>query len=257
MNSSNKIITEFESKYGFLLNLINKNNTVNIQNDLYRVRIANKSENILETEQLSYPKTNVSSGRCNFENNPIFYCSDKSTTAISETLKYTNPSNKHLFLSVWRLKPDKDINIFPLINKAKQKGLLKDIDPLSIITDETKRNISRKQLLEIEKYFYDADHSKSASICHILFKRKILPCDCIFYPSIIDSETGINISLKTDFVDKSLAFQRAYKFELFGGPENYKMKLLKYTLSKNKFKWLPPNPEQILFRALTEKDLGL
>src|SRR5690606_24374967 len=145
------------------------------------------------------------------------------------TLKYKNPLNQYLYLSVWKLKSDKDINIFPLIGKANQKGQVKDIDILKVITDKKKRNIARKQLLEIERYFYDADHSKSASICHILFNRKILPCDCIFYPSIIDSETGINISLKTDFVDKSLEFQRAYKFELFGKLRNYKMELLKYT----------------------------
>lgn len=256
-NSSDEIISELTSKYGFLLNLINKSNTENLQTDLYRVRITNKYENITEPEQLSYPKFNVSSGRCNFENEPIFYCSDKSTTAIAETLKYKNPLNHYLYLSVWKLKPDNNINIFPLVEKAKQKGLVKDLDILKIISDEEKKNIVKKQLLEIEKYFYDVDHSKSASISHILFNRKIFPCDCIFYPSIIDTETGINISLKTEFVDKNLSFQRAYKFELFGEKGNYKTELLKYTLSKSEFKWQTPNLEQLLFRILVKKDLGL
>jgi hypothetical protein len=256
-NSSNEIITELTSKYGFLLNLINKSNTENFQNDLYRVRIANKYEKIVEPEQLSYPKDNVSAGRCNFENHPVFYCNDKSTTAIAEILKYKNPINQYLYLSVWKLKPSYDINIFPLLGKAKQKGLVKDMDILKIISNEEKRKMANKQLLEIEKYFYDFDHSKSASICHILFNRKILPCDCIFYPSIIDTETGINISLKTDFVDKILTFQRAYQIELFGNSGNFKIEILNYTLSKSKFKWQKPDLKQLLCRTLVQKDLGL
>lgn len=256
-NSSNEIITELTLKYGFLLSVINKSNTTNFQNDLYRVRIANKDEKILEPGQLSYPKSKVGAGRCNFENNPIFYCSDKSTTAIAEILKYKNPLDHYLYLSVWKLKSGKDINIFPLLDKAKKKGLVKDIDILKFISNEEKKNIAKKQLLEIEKFFYDADHSKSASICHIIFNRKILPCDCIFYPSIIDRETGINIALNTDFVDKNLIFQRAYKFELFGESGNYKTDFLNYTLSQNEFKWEKPNFEQLLFRTLVKKDLGL
>jgi len=258
--SSNKIITELTSKFGFLLNLINKNYTDDFQNDLYRLRITNKYENIVEPEQLSYPKDKVSAGRCNFENQPVFYCSDKSTTAIAEILKYKNPLNQYLYLSVWKLKPGYDINIFPLLGKAKQKGLVKDMDILKIISNEEKRKMANEQFLEIEKYFYDLNHSKSASICHIMFNRKYLPSDCIFYPSIIDTETGINISLKTDFVDKTLSFQRAYQIELFENSKNsgeFKIEILNYTLSKSNFKWQKPNLEQILFRALVQKDLGL
>lgn len=253
-NSSDKIISDLTSKYGFLLNLRNENNTQNFQHDLFRVRIANKHEHINGQEQLSYPKSNVSSGRCNFENDPIFYCSDKSTTAIAETLKYKNPIDNYLYLSVWRLKFGMNINIFPFLDRAKQEGLLVDIDVLGVISDEEKRNIAKKQLLEVEEYFYDIDHSKSASICHILFNRKNFPCDCIMYPSFIAAETGINVSIKTDFVDKYLMFQRAYKFELFGEKGDYKMNLLSSTISKGEFVWEIPSSNQIPLNTLV-KDL--
>lgn len=46
-NFSNDIIHQLTSDYGFLLNLVNLNNTVNFQNYLYRVRIAKKGVDIL------------------------------------------------------------------------------------------------------------------------------------------------------------------------------------------------------------------
>lgn len=255
---SNEIISELMSKYGMLLNVINKNKTENFQNDLYRVRIANKTENITEPAQLSYPKINVGLGRCNFENEPVFYCSDLSTTAIAEMLKYKNPTNQYLYLSVWKFKPNFNINIFPLLNKAKSKGLTDKVDILNIISDKKKRHLAKKQLLDIEKFFYDTDHSISASICNILFKRNTFPCDCIFYPSIIEEEKGINISIKPDFVDKVLSFERAYKFELFEIEKgHYEVCLLNLTMSKNNFKWHKSNIENLLLRTLINKDLGL
>lgn len=49
-NFSNDIIHQLTSDYGFLLNLVNLNNTVNFQNYLYRVRIAKKGDLINEPQ---------------------------------------------------------------------------------------------------------------------------------------------------------------------------------------------------------------
>lgn len=127
---------------------------------------------------------------------------------------------------------------------------------LLMVSAET-RNGSYTTTLVASSKKNEMKYNSIIKIFIILFNRKIFPCDCIFYPSIIDNETGINSSLKTEFVDKALIFQRAYKFELFGEKGNYKTELLKYTLSKSEFKWQSPNLEQLLFRTLVKKDLGL
>jgi hypothetical protein len=256
-NYSDEYSNQFISKYGFLLSIINKTVTDKFQNDLYRVRITDKKEKIVEPTQLSYPKNNITIGRCNLVNQPVFYCSDKSTTAIAEILKYRNPLNQYLYLSVWKFIPENDLIIFTLLEKAIKKGLVKDMDILKIIPDKIKRRKASQQLSEIEKYFYDFDHFKSATICDTLFNRSVLPCDCIFYPSAIETELGINISMKAEIADKLLSFQRAYKLELFEDVENHKIEVLGYTLSKTDFKWKKPNPNDLIFRTLIKEDLGI
>lgn len=257
-NNIEKLLNEFKSRYGFLLNIVNRSNTSNLPHNLYRVRLVNKNEEIKKIEQLSYPKAKVNLGRCNFAKEPIFYCSDKATTAIAEILKYQKPLNKHLYISVWKFKPSVEIDIFPLLKKAKHKQIFSKIDPLIIISNKGKRQKAEKQLLEIEKYFYDDNHLQSACMSKVLLSNDILPCDCIFYPSVIPNEKGINIALKTEYFEENVVFQRAYMFELTGFPKNYKVLPLKYTLShSNDLIWQETDFDQLLLRTLLNQDLNL
>lgn len=252
------LINELNSKYGNVLNVINKNITDSFPNEYYRVRLVDKQEKISNINQLSYPKHNVSFGRCNFVNEPVFYCSDRASTAIAETFKYQNLTNKYLYLSVWKFKPGKEINIFPLLHNAKQKGLISKVNSLSVIQCAEKRIIAKKQLLELEKHFYDDDTSISAAISNILFYRNLFPCDSIFYPSAIKNETGINISIKTDYFDRNVDFKRAHLLEVSSQKNSYKVLPLKYTLSsKDEIIWRDSNLDEIIFRTLLYKDLDL
>jgi hypothetical protein len=250
------LLNEFNLKYGFVLNLVNKSNTDNFPQYFYRVRLVERTEKIKNIEQLSYPKSGISLGRCNLENEPVFYCSDKSTTAFREILKYRNPINKDVYLSVWKFKPGINISIFPLLNKAVQKGIILKSNPLEIIPDIEKKIKAENQLLEIEKYFYDENHLQSACVSNLLFRNAILPCDCIFYPSAIENEIGINISVKTEYFNENFEFQRAYKFEFSGSVKDYKVLPLKYTLSKsNELVWAEADLRELIFRTLINVDL--
>lgn len=258
-NFSNDIIHQLTSDYGFLLNLVNLNNTVNFQNYLYRVRIAKKGDLINEPQNLSYPKNNIKIGRCNFDNQAVFYCCDSSTTAFAETLKYSkdlNFTDYYIYLSVWKLKPLNEITIFPLLNKAFSKGLVKNSNIINF-KNYAINNSVKNQLIEIEKYFYDIDYNKSASISNFLFNRDYNPCDAIFYPSKIKKESGVNIAFRTEFVDENLEFQRGYKFEIVKESDTYKLDFLKFTLSKSNFIWETPNWEHFLIKKFTEIDLKI
>lgn len=260
MMKTDDIVREFNSKYGFILYLVHRNNTDNLPENLYRVRLVDKSEKINRIEQLSYPKSGrISLGRCNLANEPVFYCSDKSTTVMAEILKCQDPTDKDVYLSVWKFKPGVNVNIFPLLDKARQKGLKFKTNPLKIIPNIERRTAVKSQLQDIEKYFYDKDdYFKSASVSNLLFQNDILPCDCIFYPSAIEKETGINISVKTDYFDENFEFQRAYKFEFSGFTKNYKVFPLKYTLSKtDELVWAEVDYSQLLLRTLLETDMNL
>jgi len=258
-NFSNDIIHQLTSDYGFLLNLVNLNNTVNFQNYLYRVRIAKKGDLINEPQNLSYPKNNIKIGRCNFDNQAVFYCCDSSTTAFAETLKYSkdlNFTDYYIYLSVWKLKPLNEITIFPLLNKAFSKGLVKNSNIINF-KNYAINNSVKNQLIEIEKYFYDIDYNKSASISNFLFNRDYNPCDAIFYPSKIKKESGVNIAFRTEYVDENLEFQRGYKFEIVKESDTYKLDFLKFTLSKSNFIWETPNWEHFLIKKFTEIDLKI
>ena len=258
-NFSNDIIHQLTSDYGFLLNLVNLNNTVNFQNYLYRVRIAKKGDLINEPQNLSYPKNNIKIGRCNFDNQAVFYCCDSSTTAFAETLKYSkdlNFTDYYIYLSVWKLKPLNEITIFPLLNKAFFFLLVKNSNIINF-KNYAINNSVKNQLIEIEKYFYDIDYNKSASISNFLFNRDYNPCDAIFYPSKIKKESGVNIAFRTEFVDENLEFQRGYKFEIVKESDTYKLDFLKFTLSKSNFIWETPNWEHFLIKKFTEIDLKI
>jgi hypothetical protein len=184
-----QIITDIEreliTKYGFLYNYSFKLNTNYLDFNLYRVRMVNSIDEIKTIEHLSYPKNDINIGRCNFPNNPIFYCCDKSTTALAEVLKDYNKEKKFLSLSVWKFKKGININVAPLLMKAKRKGLIKDETCLDFINVSAKGLNTEKQLEEIENLFYNNDYFKSAAISKILLDNEVIPCDCIFYPSAV------------------------------------------------------------------------
>lgn len=251
-------MAKFKEKYGFILNLVNKTNTDNFPHNLYRVRLVDKKRKIEDITQLSYPKTNVSLGRCNFANDPTFYCSDKSTTAIAEIFKYQDPSNKYLYLSVWKFNAGNELTIFALLSKALKKGLISEKRKLKIIPNKEQRLPAERQLEEMEKLFYDDNHLHSATMSNMLFDSKIFPCDCIFYPSVISNELGTNISIKAKYFDENVSFQRAYIFEVTGNPENYNTLLLKFTLGQShNIKWYDATSECLLIRTLLNTDLHI
>ncbi|MCG8902835.1 RES domain-containing protein [Tenacibaculum finnmarkense] len=232
-----KIVNEFK----FTPNILQvvKCNEFNLK--FFRVRELSTIKNIDVFSEHSYPPPYFTKmGRCNFPENPVFYCSNDPGTSLFEVIRDGNYKKKQFCISKWEIIPSEEIFIFEnyLRNELPNKNPFKDLnDNLVERLDETfegkltkeKREGVFKYLEFIDNSFInDNNYSLSASIAHdSLFREHETRADVLMYPSRQSNLVGLNLAINPNFVNNNMKISRFYTVEI----NNISEKRDKYNIS--------------------------
>lgn len=239
---------------------------------IFRAREVNTIKNIDLISEHSYPPVNLTGfGRCNFPNNPVFYCSNHPITSLLEIIRNTDYIDKEYCLSVWGIinseSPICIQNYFHSeLPKANGFSAIKDADILQLDkTFEHKLDPDKKAgLLELIGFLHstfinDKSHKLSAAIAHqVLFAEHNFRTDILMYPSIQTKLTGMNMAIQPNFVDNQMQLKRLYFVKITGyNKENdsYNFSFGRYGyVEKNVIMWRESKKNDELFDKFYKDD---
>lgn len=197
-----------------------------------RGRINENPNNLFENlSELWYPNSNfVRLGRCNYESQPVFYCSNFPATAIFEIAPKLN--DVFTLLEVKITKPK-----IELINLGGNTQLIKDFNTIG---DQDQEFNKLMEILFREKIEPNStqNYHKTAFISKSLLDQ----LDGLAYPSVGSNCKGWNIAFTPDFIDKNGCFIKAnrYKVVEWTSENNYRIECLNKATnlnSDNDFVW--------------------
>lgn len=191
---------------------------------IYRVRPLNQIRNYKNYHEYSYPpnETDVKNLRANIEGVPVLYGSLHPKTAITEYVKNQKPINSEntFALSVWEIKCNRDVFTTVLINDENSN---QDIKPFGSNVVKSFKNYVKKTFLDeevdfilnlqdymVESFCLMNNHIFSSYIAHKQLYQSKRKTDILFYPSIAENKTSINVAINKDFTDKYLKLKRVY-----------------------------------------------
>lgn len=203
-------------------------------------------------------------GRCNKENEPLFYTSLESRTAVQEMIREELVGN-NIWLSLWLPKKPMRCLVFLFdpseIEDDYTKKMHHDIvDNLKIADPDFEEKLPLYQW--VSSQFLSKDYSFSSELCHELFKAHNI--DGILYPSYAGKSHGLNLVLTKDFADNQLYFQDilSLKIHEWKFPQESKYMILGESLIQENgdIKWLSYNYDTtapfITERRVLEKSIG-
>lgn len=240
---------------------------------IFRARELNTISNIDLISNHSYPPPNFTGfGRCNFPQNPVFYCSDNPITCLLEIIRDTDYRDREFCLTKWEVVQSKTpIAVQPFFHKdlPKENGfsVIKDLEEKKL--DETfdfKIDSDKKAgLLTLLDYLRttfinDSSHKISAAIVYNFFYAKHnYRTDILMYPSIYTGLTGMNMAMNANFVDNQLQLKRLYNLKI----TNINIEKRTYNLSfgnfanveKNVMMWKDFVKDNATFKKYFDEDL--
>lgn len=241
---------------------------------IFRVREVSSISNIDLITEHSYPPVAFTGfGRCNFPQNPVFYCSNDPMTALLEVIRDTDYRKRTFCISKWEILPSDDKICFQnfLFSKLHEKNgfvPMKDADISQMDkTFDYKLSHDRKAgLIEFMKFLHDTfindkNYSLSAFLAYrSLYARHELRTDILMYPSVQTEAKGVNLALQPNFVDNRMIAKRFYLVDV----ENYDAKKGSYTLNfgrygevkKNVIMWHQPKKDDDLFFKFQKADFA-
>lgn len=191
---------------------------------LYRVRPVSQIKNYENYQEYSYPpnEKDVKNLRANIEGVPVFYGSLHPKTAIAEYVKNQKIINKEytLALSVWEIKCIRDILATTLINNNNSNESIKSfgsnvVKAFKKYVEENFVNQDVDFILSLQDYIVESfclknDHIFSSYIAHKQLYQSKRKTDILFYPSIAENNSSINVAVNKDFANKFLKLKRVY-----------------------------------------------
>lgn len=207
---------------------------------LYRARpveVANleaAEEKFSCLERLSYPSASVVHkvplGRCNWAGEAVFYCSNETGVPFFEVRPEVG---NYVMLAHYKHKSKKEIEVYApvigvkkLVEKLTARGQTDNI--VEIIKHDPKLKPGKEILAYIDdffsgwfvqdvnkdnNYYYRLTTALFSIFCHMYIVEEH-NMDGLLYPSTTSELTGLNLALKTDFVDKNLTFEKAIIYQL-------------------------------------------
>lgn len=233
---------------------------------IFRVREVNSFTNINQFSEHSYPPISLAGfNRCNFPNNPVFYCSDNPMTALIEVIRNNDYKGKRFCISKWELINSENPFVFQTflqteLHQDNKYGVLKhsEIEQLDQ-PFENKLDKDRKDgLVEYMKFLHsafisDKSYALSATIAHRTLNAKHnLATDILMYPSAQTQYKGVNMAITPNFVDNMMRVQRFYIVELNNYNNRtgrFNVKISKYgDIDKNIIFWKSLNPDDKIYK---------
>lgn len=195
--------------------------------NLFRVRELDSIKNKNLFCEHSYPPLKFTpDGRCNFRNNPVFYCSNNPLTALNEVIRDSDFKSKKYCISVWSLIQNES-NFYLDIYLQNE---LHSLNPFKILAENTEQkindifnNLTESQKLGViefhkfiaKKFIADEDYSISAFLSHKrLNTNEEHSCDMIIYPSVQTDLISANFAIHPNFVDNCMKVEMFYIVEV-------------------------------------------
>jgi hypothetical protein len=168
---------------------------------LFRVRKNISDKLFKEAKDLSYPPANMTPfGRVNLIGNPVYYCSDNSTTAILESKPEVGD-----FITLTESTLLKSIIVAVIGDNSRYDSLSTVGENLKLFYEMTARFTDSNVSDETEYLF-------SATLANVILSDKIY--SGLLYPSIYSRSQADNIALSIDNLENILLFKKATQFEI-------------------------------------------
>lgn len=211
----------------------------------FRVRELSSFSNLDIFSEHSYPPIKLTKmGRCNFPENPVFYCSNDPATSLMELIRQDNYKNKKYCISRWKVIPSDDILFFENFFRSKvpEENFFKELNSnlYEQLNELFEGKITDSQLKGTIKYFEfldrcfidDENYSLSASLAHeSLYRKYEIRTDILAYPSKQTNSKGINFAINPNFVNNNMNVDRFYIVEV----NNISEQKNKYNISFHKY----------------------
>lgn len=265
----------FKSYFRGFHYLLQIQNPENFKFKFFRVREFNQIKNKNLFSEYSYPPAMIAgSGRCNFKNHPVFYCSNNPITALLEVARETDYQNKKKYcISTWSLIDNDQNFVFSNFLQSKlhplnhfeeyASGMIKKID------ETFGNNLSIGQRLGVIEYYKfidskfieDTDYSISAYLSYKkMYADHNYASDMILYPSAQTESKSVNFAMHPNFVDNCMKIERFYIVEINNYDNNTNQVNLTFSkygkIDKNIIFWKNLKPGDVEYEDNFKKDFS-
>ncbi len=185
--------------------------TINIEEKKFtRARIHNSPRTLFPNiSDLWYPSAEFTKvGRCNFPNEPVFYCSNDPGTSVFEL----RPNNGDWLTSV-EIKIEKDILELLVFGEGSSIPAFSSLSEFDKGINMFLSDIFRESIKTGEEYNY----FKTAFFVEAFIKNK----DGLIYPSVGSNCKGYNVVFTKEFIDEFAGFEKAVVHEVIKKESEY------------------------------------
>lgn len=190
-------------------------------------------------ERIIYPPVQLGNkidyNRCNLRGTPIFYAGAHGKLPV--TIE-TNPQLGQLITeSRWKLKTGSALRLFTVAQDIeiamknpdhllddynKYENYLSDLPARSSMVVRAAYEFLVAAFIKVVQPYRRQGYLMSALVTDFLINHPFTPVDAIFYPSVANSGSFMNVAITTSAFDKHLEFVNATEMIVYNSPMNNK-----------------------------------